>query len=57
MDTTKKLNNKTILGLNNIVCIAMWSLVLYSNCFVIYYRLMLRGSIKYILLYHYTETK
>ena len=40
----KKLKNKAILSLNNIVSVAMWSLVLYSNCFVIYYQLMLRGS-------------
>ena len=32
-------------GLNNIVCITMSSLVTYSNCLVIYYRLMLQGSI------------
>ena len=30
--TTKKLKNKAVLSLNNIVCIAMWSLVTYSNC-------------------------
>ena len=29
--TTKKLKNK-VLSLNNIVCIAVWSLVTYSNC-------------------------
>ena len=36
-DTTKKLKNKAVLCLNNIVCIAMWSLVTYSNCLVMYY--------------------
>ena len=30
--TTKKLNNIAVLSLNNIVCIAVWSLVTYSNC-------------------------
>ena len=34
--TTKKLKNKAILSLNNIVCV-IWSLVTYSNCLVIYY--------------------
>ena len=34
--TTKKLKNKAILSLNNIVCVAKWSLVMYSNCLVIY---------------------
>ena len=34
--TTKKLNNKAVLSVNNIVCIALWSLVTYSNCLVIY---------------------
>ena len=29
--TTKNLKNKTILIENNIVCIAMWPLVMYSN--------------------------
>ena len=32
----KKLKNKAVLNINNIVCIAMWSLVMYSNCLVIY---------------------
>ena len=32
---TKELKNKVILSLNNIVCIAMWSLVMYSICFII----------------------
>ena len=31
-----KLKNKVILSLFNIVCVAMWSLVTYSNCLVIY---------------------
>ena len=31
-----KLKNGTILSLHNIVCAAMWSLVTYSNYFVIY---------------------
>ena len=35
--TTKKLKNKAAISLNNILCIAMWSLVTYSNCFVILY--------------------
>ena len=39
--TTKKLKNKIFLSFNNIVYVAMWSLVTYSNCLVIYYRLML----------------
>ena len=30
--TTKKVKNKAVLSLNNIVCIAVWSLVTYSNC-------------------------
>ena len=34
--TTKKLKNKAILSLNNIVCVGKWSLVTYSNCLVIY---------------------
>ena len=38
---TKKLKNKTTLCLNNIVCITVWSLVIHSNCFVVYYQLML----------------
>ena len=33
--TTKELKNSAVLYLNNIVCIAMWSLVTYSNCFVL----------------------
>ena len=33
--TTKELNNKAVLSINNIVCIAMWCLVIYSNCFII----------------------
>ena len=42
--TPLKLKNKGVLSVNNIVCIAMWSLVMYCNCFVIYYQLMLHGS-------------
>ena len=42
--TTKKVKKKAILSSNNIVCTAMWSLVMYSNCLVIYYQLMLHGS-------------
>ena len=42
--TTKNLKNKAVLSLNAIVCIAMWSLVTYSKCFVIYCRLMPHGS-------------
>ena len=34
--TTRKLKNKAVLSLNNIPCIAMWSLVMYFNCLVIY---------------------
>ena len=34
--TTKKLKNKAVLSLNNIVCVAKWSLVTYSYCLVIY---------------------
>ena len=34
--TTKKLKNKVVLSLFNIVYIAIWSLVTCSNCFVIY---------------------
>ena len=34
--TTKKLKNKAVLSINSIVCIAMWSLVTYSNYLVIY---------------------
>ena len=34
--TTKKLNNQAVLSVNNIVYVAMWSLVTYSNCLVIY---------------------
>ena len=34
--TTKKLKNKAVLSINNIVCVAMWSLVTYSNYLVIY---------------------
>ena len=33
---TKKLKNKVVLSLNNIVCIAMWPLVTYSACFMVY---------------------
>ena len=49
-----KLKSNVILSLNNIVCIAMWSLV-HSKCFIIYYRLMVHGStIKVcLILYHY----
>ena len=36
--TTKELKNKAGLSVNNIVCIAMWSLKMYSNCFIIYYQ-------------------
>ena len=35
--TTKEVKNKAILSLNSFTCIAMWSLVTYFNCFVIYY--------------------
>ena len=31
----KELKNKAVLNLNNIVCVAMWPLVTYSNCFEI----------------------
>ena len=34
--TTKKLNNKAVLSVTNNVYVAMWSLVTYSNCLVIY---------------------
>ena len=34
--TTKKLKNKVVLSIFNIVCIGMWSLVMYSNCSVVY---------------------
>ena len=33
-----------ISSFNNIVCITVLSLVMYSNCLVIYYRLVLHGS-------------
>ena len=39
-----KLKNKVVLSLFNIVCVAMWSLVTYSNCLVIYLKLMLHVS-------------
>ena len=42
--TTKELKNKAILSLNNFLCIVMWSIVMYSNSFVIYC-LMLHDSI------------
>ena len=32
----RNLKNKAVLNINNIVCVAMWSLVIYSNCLVIY---------------------
>ena len=35
--------NKAVISLNNIVCVAMWYLVMYSNCFITYYQLMLHG--------------
>ena len=47
--TTKKLKNKAILSLNNIVCVAKWSLVTYSNCLVIYNWLMMYGSTNKVL--------
>ena len=34
--TTKKLKDKIVLSLCNVVYVAMWSLVTYSNCLVIY---------------------
>ena len=37
ISSTKKVKNKVDLSLNTIVCVAMWSLVTYSNCLVIYY--------------------
>ena len=33
---TKELKNNVVLSLKHIVCIAMWSLVMYSNYFEIY---------------------
>ena len=39
-----KLKSKAVLCLNNIVSVATWFLVMYSNCFKTYYRLMLHGS-------------
>ena len=46
---------------NYIVCVAMWCLVMYSNCLVVYYQLILHGStIRYfyvlfcLIRYHYT---
>ena len=41
---TKKLKNKAVSSLNNIICIAVLSLVTYSNRLVIYYQLILHGS-------------
>ena len=41
---TKKLKNKAVSSFNNVVSVSMWSLVPYSNCFIIYYRLMQHGS-------------
>ena len=41
--TTKILKNKAILSLYHIDCVAMWSLLTYSNCFVTYYQMMLHG--------------
>ena len=35
--------NQAILSLKNIVCIAMWLLVMYSNCFKIQLLPMLHG--------------
>ena len=35
---------KAVSSLNNIACIALWSLVTHSNCVIIYYRPMLHGS-------------
>ena len=55
--TTKKLKNKVVLSLLNIVCVAMWSLVTYSNCLIIYYRCCMDPPLRYVLcviLYHYT---
>ena len=46
--------NKDILNLNNIVRVAMKPLVMYFNCFVIYYQLMLLGSNIKVLFNHYT---
>ena len=43
-----KLKNGTILSLHNIVCIAMWSLVTYSNCFVIYCRCCMVPPLRYV---------
>ena len=59
---TMKLKNRAVSSLNNIVCVPVQSLVTYSNCFVIFYRLMLHSfNIKVcfyvqfcLLLYHYT---
>ena len=34
---------KTVVPLRNIVCVAMWSVVTYSNCLVIYYQLKLQA--------------
>ena len=51
--TSKKLKNKAFLSLNNIIilCAAMWSLVMYSNCLVKYYRMMLHGHTIKVFLY------
>ena len=40
---TKELKNEDIFCFNSVVWIAMWSLVMYSNCVIVYYRLMLHG--------------
>ena len=31
--TSKELKNRTVLSFQNIICVAMWSYVMYSNCF------------------------
>ena len=31
--TTEEIKSKAVLSLNNTVCVAMWSLVMYSNYF------------------------
>ena len=36
----EKPKNKAALSLNSTICIAMWSLVTYSNCLGIYYQMM-----------------
>ena len=42
--TTKKLKNKAVSTLNNVVSTDMWPIVTYSNFFVIHYLLILHGS-------------